>query len=127
MRSIHVWLAWAVIAANFSSGTWALLAQWNQRLRTAALIPFVYIGWAVTLVQVTIGVAAIQGGGTSLNGGNTAGGLHYFYGFLCMAAIAIIYSYRPQIEQWEYLLFGAGNLFIMGLAIRAMLLQPLPV
>ncbi len=39
-----------------------------------------------------------------------------------MASIAIIYSYRQQIPQWEHLLYGAGNLFIMGLALRAVVL-----
>ena len=46
---------------------------------------------------------------------------HMFYGFVAIIAVAIIYSYRQQMQQWLYLLYGFGSLFIMGLAIRAML------
>ncbi len=121
MRSLHIWLGWAVILANLITGLWALGAHWRQELRVAALVPAIYAGWTVTSLQVTVGVLALQGGA------NEAGGLHYFYGFLCIAAIAIIYSYRPQIEEWQHLLFGLGNLFIMGLALRAFFLNPIPV
>jgi hypothetical protein len=34
--------------------------------------------------------------------------------------VAIIYSYRHQLAQYLYLLYGLGGLFVMGLAIRAM-------
>jgi hypothetical protein len=43
-----------------------------------------------------------------------------FYGFLGIIAVGILYSYRPQVQQWRYLLYGFGGLFIMGLGIRAM-------
>jgi hypothetical protein len=47
---------------------------------------------------------------------------HMFYGFIALVAVAIIYSYRRQLEQHRYLLYGLGELFVMGLAIRAMFL-----
>jgi hypothetical protein len=46
-----------------------------------------------------------------------------FYGFLTIIAVAIIYSYRHQMRHRIYLLYGLGGLFIMGLAIRALLLD----
>lgn len=46
---------------------------------------------------------------------------HAFYGFVAIIAIAIIYSYRAQLRSRVYLLYGFGGLFIMGLAIRAVL------
>ena len=46
---------------------------------------------------------------------------HAFYGFVAIIAIAIIYSYRFQMKHRLYLLYGFGSLFVMGLAIRAML------
>ena len=36
------------------------------------------------------------------------------------SSVAIIYSYRLQIAQYRYLLYGGGGLFLMGLGIRAM-------
>ncbi|NNF55767.1 MAG: hypothetical protein HKN03_15175 [Acidimicrobiales bacterium] len=121
MRSLHIWLGWAVVLANLITGLWSFLAHWRQELRLATLVPTIYAGWGLTSLQVTVGVLALQ------SGENDAGGLHYFYGFLCLAAIAVIYSYRPQMEEWQYLLFGLGNLFIMGLALRAVFLDPIPV
>jgi hypothetical protein len=46
-----------------------------------------------------------------------------FYGFLAVFAVAIIYSYRTQLRNRLYLLYGLGGLFIMGLGIRALLLK----
>lgn len=46
---------------------------------------------------------------------------HAFYGFVAIIAIAIIYSYRLQLRNRVYLLYGFGGLFIMGLSIRAVL------
>ena len=47
---------------------------------------------------------------------------HTFYGFVALIAVGIIYSYRQQIRQHVYLLYGLGGLFLMGLGIRAMIL-----
>ena len=46
---------------------------------------------------------------------------HMFYGFVAVFAVALIYSYRFQLKSRLYLLYGFGVLFLMGLAIRAML------
>jgi hypothetical protein len=46
---------------------------------------------------------------------------HMFYGFVAIIAIAILYAYRTQLRHRLYLLYGFGGLFVMGLAIRAML------
>lgn len=118
MRSVHVGLAWLVIAWHIATGVWATAAQWVPSVRTTALMPLTYAGWALVVAQVTVGVVLLQVEGLE------AGGLHYVYGFLAMASIAIIYSYRQQVEQWQYALFGVGNLFIMGLAVRAVFLDP---
>ena len=49
---------------------------------------------------------------------------HALYGFSAIVAIGILYSYRtsPFINDKQYLLYGLGSLFIMGLGIRAMYL-----
>lgn len=48
---------------------------------------------------------------------------HMFYGFVAIFAVAIVYSYRVQMEHRLYLLYGFGGLFLMGLGIRAMVLH----
>ena len=49
---------------------------------------------------------------------------HMFYGFVALASVGIIYSYRQQLRRQVYLLYGGGGLFLMGLAIRAMIIGP---
>jgi len=44
-----------------------------------------------------------------------------FYGFVAVLSVALIYSYRAQMEKYRYLLYGFGGLFLMGLGIRAVL------
>jgi hypothetical protein len=47
-----------------------------------------------------------------------------FYGFVLLATIGIIYSYRQQLRHRLYLLYGFGGLFLMGLGIRALQVGP---
>ena len=53
-----------------------------------------------------------------------ADGEHMFYGFLTFAGVGIIIGYR-HLSEYKYLLYGIGGLFVMGLAIRAMFLNPI--
>jgi hypothetical protein len=66
-------------------------------------------------VQVGLGVASMQAEGYE------PAQFHMFYGFVAIIAIAIIYSYRSQLQHRLYLLYGFGGLFVMGLGIRALL------
>ena len=49
---------------------------------------------------------------------------HMFYGFVAAFSVAIIYSYRSQLRAHLHLLYGLGSLFVMGLALRAIHLDP---
>ena len=49
---------------------------------------------------------------------------HALYGFVALASVGIIYSYRHQLAGRRYLLYGLGGLFLMGLGIRAMVIGP---
>ena len=66
-------------------------------------------------VQVSLGVGMVAGQDIE------APQFHMLYGFLTIIAVAIIYSYRHQLSDRRYALYGGGGLFIMGLGIRAML------
>ena len=50
---------------------------------------------------------------------------HALYGFSAIIAVGILYSYRssPFIKGKQYLLYGLGCLFIMGLGIRELYLK----
>ena len=45
---------------------------------------------------------------------------------LILATIGIIYSYRHQLREHLYVLYGLGGLFLMGLALRAIAISPVP-
>jgi hypothetical protein len=54
--------------------------------------------------------------------GRDPGDFHVFYGFVAALSVGIIFSYRQQLREHLYLLYGLGGLFVMGLGIRAMTL-----
>lgn len=94
---------------------WALGAHRYEQLRTRALWWFTVAAEVSIFVQVALGVAAMN-----VDDLHPAQ-FHMFYGFVAIFTVAIIYSYRQQLEHKLYLLYGLGGLFLMGLGIRAVL------
>ena len=115
LRDLHVNWAWVVIFANGLAGVWSLGAHWWDPLRLRALWWFVIAAEVAVFVQVGLGVGLVAGEGYH------AAQFHMFYGFVAIIAIAILYAYRHQLRSRMYLLYGGGSLFVMGLAIRAVL------
>lgn len=112
----HDWWSWVVVVGNALAGVWCLGAHWWAPLRVRALWIFVVVIELTIFVQVALGVylVAVED--------RTAPGMHMFYGFISIVSVALLYSYRAQVRAWQYLLYGFGGLFLMGLGIRAMLL-----
>jgi hypothetical protein len=115
LLDLHESFAWFVIIGNGLAGLWALAAHWQRPLRTRALWWFVIVTQLSIFVQVALGVWLVAGEKIS------APQFHMFYGFVAIIAVAIIYSYRAQMDRLRYLLYGGGGLFLMGLGLRAML------
>ncbi len=113
---LHVNGAWIVIGLNIVAGVWALVANKAAWARVRQLWWFTAVAHASLLIQVTIGVVAFQADGVEVTQ------FHMFYGFVALASVGIVYSYKQQLEQWQYLLYGYGSLFIAGLGIRAVFL-----
>ena len=84
-------------------------------MRTRALWWFNLVAELTVFVQVGLGVYLVAGEGIE------AQQFHMFYGFVAIIAVGLIYSYRNQLEEHRYLLYGGGGLFLMGLGIRALL------
>lgn len=108
--------AWVAVIANAAAGLWALGAHWLPVVRSPALWWFTAVAQLTMFVQVILGVVLVAAQDLE------APDLHAFYGFIALIAIAIIYSYRSQLSSKQYLLYGLGGLFVMGLGIRAMFL-----
>jgi hypothetical protein len=96
---------------------WALAAHWVAALRTRALWWFTVVVEVAIFVQVALGVAMVAGEKID------PPQFHMFYGFVALIAVGLIYSYRASLADKRYLLYGMGGLFLMGLAIRAMLVS----
>ncbi len=116
--AFHKTWAWVVVGSNAVAGLWALGAHRDARLRKPALWWFTGAAEVAIFVQVILGVILIQGRSTD------DFGFHVLYGFTAAFAVAIVYSYRNQLGDKVYLLYGCGGLFIMGLGLRAMSTLP---
>ena len=116
LRGVHEDFAWVVVIGNGLAALWALAAHFRSELRVRALWWFTLVAQLTVFVQVSLGVGMVAGQDIE------APQFHMFYGFLAIIAIGIIYSYRHQLSEHRYLLYGGGGLFVMGLGIRAMLL-----
>ncbi len=115
ISDIHSAWAWFAIISNGLAGVWALAAHKITPLRTRALWWYTGVAEFTIFVQVTLGVIMVNKNKLEFPA------FHAFYGFVAIMAVAIIYSYRHQLKNKTYLLYGFGGLFLMGLGIRAML------
>ena len=115
LTNLHTSWAWVVIIGNALAGIWALSAHKVVALRSRALWWFTAFTQLSVFIQVILGVIMVNRDKLEFPQ------FHAFYGFVAIIAIAIIYSYRAQLKSRVYLLYGFGGLFLMGLAIRAML------
>jgi hypothetical protein len=120
LRQVHADFAWVVVVANAVVGLWALAAHVQERWRSTFLWRATLVAELTILVEVCLGVALV-----ALEDYEVAQ-FHAFYGFVAVAAVGIVYSYRHQLEPHLYLLYGLGGLFLMGLALRAVSISPIP-
>ena len=120
LRTFHADFSWVVVLSNALVGLWALAAHRDQRWRSAWLWRATVVAELTIVVQVALGAALI-----GLQDYEVAS-FHAFYGFVALATVGIVYSYRQQVPAYLYLLYGLGGLFLMGLAIRAQTISPIP-
>lgn len=120
LRQVHADFAWVVVVSNAAVGLWALLAHYRHAWRVPALWRATVAAEVTIVVQVALGVALVAVQDLEV------AQFHAFYGFVALATVGIIYSYRQQVAPHRYLLYGLGGLFLMGLALRAVTISPIP-
>jgi hypothetical protein len=118
LHDVHVAGAWVVVVGNAIAGVWALGAHRWAALRHRALWWFTAAAEVAIAVEVVLGVLLVA------REDRETPQFHAFYGFVALASVGIIYSYRNQLAGRRYLLYGLGGLFLMGLGIRAMVIGP---
>ncbi len=119
LYDIHRGLAWFLVVSNAAVGIWALVAHALPKLRVRPL------WWAVIVAQLSTFAIAIVGVLMLDRYDLELDQFHALYGFSCIVAVGILYSYRgsPFVRDKVHLLYGLGGLFIMGLGIRALFLD----
>ena len=120
VRDAHEVWAWVVIVLNAVAGAWALMAHRHERFRRKELWRFTAVAEVAIFIQVILGVILVQG----RKDVQDALGFHLLYGFSAAFAVAVLYSYRNQLSDKKYLLYGFGGLFISGLCLVP--IPPLP-
>jgi len=120
LRQLHADFAWVVVATNAAVGAWALAAHWSEPARHRFLWPATVVAELTIVVQVVLGVAIV------VVDDYEVAPFHAFYGFVALATVGIVYSYRHQLHAHVYVLYGLGGLFLMGLALRAITISPVP-
>ena len=117
VSAVHDWFSWVVILSNALVGLWALAAHRRPGLRSIGL-------WVTTAAaQTTVFVQAGLGSWLMVREGRDAPELHALYGFSALVAVGIAYSYRQHLRSHLYVLYGCTGLFLMGLGIRAVILD----
>jgi hypothetical protein len=116
LLELHEVWAWVVLVLNAVAGVWALTAHSVEGVRTRALWWFIGAAQVTVAVQIFIGVALVNAQERELPE------LHALYGFSGLIAVGVLYGYRAQMRHKIHLLYGFGSLFLMGLAIRAMVM-----
>ncbi len=119
LQNLHTQLGWFLIVSNALVGCWSMAAQYVPILRRSGL------WWAIGVAQISVFAAAIVGVLLVSRYELELEDFHALYGFTTIVAVGILYSYRtsPFIKDKQYLLYGCGSLFIMGLGIRALFLR----
>jgi hypothetical protein len=119
LHNLHVQLGWFLIVSNALVGCWALAAHYVPGLRRTAM------WWAIGVAQISAFIVAIVGVLLVSRYNVELDDFHALYGFTTIVAVGILYSYRtsPFINDKQYMLYGFGSLFIMGLGIRALYLR----
>ena len=113
----HHGVAIALIASNALAGLWCLAAHRFELLRGWPLWITVGLAQATTFAQAGTGAWLIARDDID------PPQLHALYGFSAIIAVGILYSYRTStwMRGKEWMLYGLGCLFIMGLGLRELL------
>jgi hypothetical protein len=118
LHDAHELNGWLLIVLNALVGVWCLAAQPWTALRGRGL-------WAAVIVaELTVFVQAVTGAILANRDGVELNDMHALYGFSAIVAVGIMYSYRasPFLKGREFLLYGFGSLFVMGLGLRNLVL-----
>ena len=111
--------AWVLIWSNAALGLWFNSAQFAPQLRLRFIWLATVVVQATVFTQAILGVLIVNRTELELDD------MHALYGFSTIIAVGILYSYRssPFILDRQWLLYGLGSWFVMGLGLRNLYLH----
>ena len=117
MREVHEVGGYVTIVANAIVGLYGLAAWRWPRLRGRPLWIATIAAEATIIVQVLLGVLLYTVENIEPQR------FHMFYGFVAFTTVGLLYSYKYlwKARGMLELAYGLGGLFLMGLAIRAIM------
>lgn len=115
MGDFHSIWGWIAIGISGVVGLYGIGLAILKRQPGGVFWWAVGIGVASVLIQVALGLAAMNLEGT--NPGNQ----HVFYGVVVSFTLAFAYIYRAQLAKRPALSYGLLMLFVMGLGIRGIM------
>lgn len=112
VTQLHNSLATSLILFMLVCGVWGFVSAFRGGL-SGSFVGALFIGEGLILVQGLLGATSY------LLGYKPAQGLHFLYGLAAAITFPGIYSFaRSRSSESQALWYGAGALFIVGLAIR---------
>lgn len=113
INQLHAALANTVILFMIACGAWGFFSAFRDGMN-GSLAGALVIGEGLILVQGLLGVVSLVLGYRPVQGG-----LHFLYGVTMAISLPGIYTFtRDRSAHTQSIWFGAGALFIAGLAIR---------
>ena len=115
MGEFHSLWGWVAVGLCGLAGLWGVGASAARKSPGKPFFWAVGVSVAAVLLQVGVGLAAMNLEGT--NPGNQ----HVFYGIVVSFTLAFAYIYRSQLGKRPALYYGLLMLFVMGLGIRGIM------
>ena len=112
LAQLHGSLANTMILFMLACGLWGVFSAFRGGF-SGSLAGALVLGEGLIIVQGILGILGY------LVGGRPHQGLHFLYGLSAAITLPAAYSFtRARSSESQALWFGAGCLFIVGLAIR---------
>ncbi|MGI9149075.1 MAG: hypothetical protein ACR2IK_21430 [Chloroflexota bacterium] len=113
MLELHSLIARAVVLYYALVGVWGVGLAIRKSDLPAAYRGALIIGVAMGVIQAAVGLTLL------LTVGHPRDDLHYLYGASVILTLPLVASYIADKTLSRVLAFGLANLFMAGLAIRA--------
>jgi len=116
VKDLHLAFDVLLIALNGGIAAWGLLAWWRGWQLINGFVMLAMLGWYLFVPQLAFGITLYASGHRA-----PTGWFHYIYGIAALLGIGFGYLYRGRLAGREGMLYGLVALFLMLVAVRALM------